>query len=77
VVYRNDLPARHWIRVRPVGLPGNRAAAGAKIRLYAPGTQQLLWYEQMAVYDSQAAASYYSFAETDSAASCRPWSTAF
>jgi hypothetical protein len=65
LVYRNDLPARHWIRVRPVGLPGNRAAAGAKIRLYAPGTQQLLWYEQVAVYDSQAAASYYSFAETE------------
>ena len=60
-VYRNDLPARHWINVRPVGLPGNRGAAGAKIRLYAPGTKELLWYEQVTIYDSQAAASYYSF----------------
>jgi hypothetical protein len=64
-VYRNDLPAQHWINVRPVGLPGNRGAAGAKIRLYAPGTKQLLWYEQVSIYDSQAAASYYSFAQTE------------
>ncbi|MGA2032998.1 MAG: VCBS repeat-containing protein [Thermoguttaceae bacterium] len=64
-VYRNDLPARHWINVRPVGLPGNRGAAGAKIRLYVPGAMQLLWYEQVAIFDSQAAASYYSFAQTE------------
>ena len=64
-VYRNDLPAQHWLNVRPVGLPGNRGAAGAKIRLYAPGSQQLLWYEQVAIYDSQAAASYYGLAQTE------------
>ena len=64
-VYRNDLPAQNWLRVRPVGLAGNRGAAGAKIRLYAPGTQQLLWYEQVAIYDSQASASYYAFAQTE------------
>ena len=63
--YRNDLPARNWINVRPVGLPGNRGAAGAKIRLYVPGTRQLLWYEQIAIYDSQAAASYYAYAQTE------------
>jgi hypothetical protein len=64
-VYRNNLPARNWLRVRPIGLPGNKGAAGAKIRLRAPGTGQLLWYEQVAIYDSQAAASYYAYAETE------------
>jgi hypothetical protein len=64
-VYRNDLPAQNWINVRPTGRPGNRGAAGAKIRIYAPGTQELLWYEQVAIYCSQAAASYYAFAETE------------
>ncbi len=64
-VYRNDLPAQNWIAVRPVGLPGNRGAAGAKIRVYAPGTRRLLWYEQVAIYDSQASASCYAFAQTE------------
>lgn len=64
-VYRNDLPAQHWLRVRPVGLPGNRSAAGAKIRIYAAGSRQLLWYEQVAIYDSQAALSYYAYAQTE------------
>jgi len=64
-VYRNDLPSQNWINVRPGGLPGNRGAAGAKIRLYAPGTRQLLWHEQVTIYDSQASASYYSFAQTE------------
>jgi hypothetical protein len=64
-VYRNDLPPQNWLRVRPVGLPGNRGAAGAKIRLYEPGTRNLLWYEQVAIFNSQAAQSYYSFAETE------------
>jgi len=64
-VYRNNLPPQHWINVRPIGLPGNRGAAGAKIRIFAPGTKQLLWYEQVAIYDSQAALSCYSFAQTE------------
>jgi len=64
-VYRNDLPKQHWLRVRPVGRPGNRGAAGAKIRVTAPKTGELLWYEQVAIYDSQAAASYYSYAVTE------------
>jgi len=64
-VYRNDLPAQNWINVRPVGLPGNRGAAGAKIRLYVPGSKQLLWHEQVAIYDSQTSASYYSFPQTE------------
>ena len=58
-VYRNDLPPRNWIRVRPRGRGGNRGAPGAKIRIYAHDTRQLLWYEQVAIYNSQAAASYY------------------
>ena len=64
-VYRNDLPPRGWLRVRPVGRRGNSAAAGATIRLFAPGTQQLLWYEQVAIYCFQAANSYYGHATTE------------
>jgi len=59
------LPAQHWINIRLVGRPGNRGAAGAKIRLYASGSDRLLWFEQVAIYDSQASASYYSFAQTE------------
>ena len=58
-LYRNDNPARNWLRVRPIGHAGNRGAAGAKIRLYASGTQQLVGYESVAIYCFQAAASYY------------------
>jgi hypothetical protein len=64
-VYRNDLPGQHWLKVRPIGRPGNRGAAGAKIRLTEPGTGELLRHEQVAIYDSQAAASYYSYAVTE------------
>jgi hypothetical protein len=58
-IYRNDNPARNWLRVRPIGHAGNRGAAGAKIRLFASGTQQLVGYEAVAIYCFQAAASYY------------------
>jgi RNA polymerase sigma factor (sigma-70 family) len=64
-VYRNTLPVQNWVRVRPIGLPGNKGAAGAKVRVFAAGTRELLWYEQIAIYDSQAAQSYYGFAETE------------
>ena len=70
-VYRNDLPARNWLRVRPVGRPGNRGAAGAKIRIYQAGAgdqpeaKRLLWFEQVTIFDSQAVASYYALAETE------------
>ncbi len=64
-VYRNDLPARNWLRVRPVGGKGNRGAAGAKIRILEPGSGKLLGYEQVAIYDSQASTSYYGAAETE------------
>ena len=65
-MYRNDLPAQNWIRVRPVGASGNRGAAGAKIRLTEPGRpNQLLWYEQVMILNSQSAHSYYSYAQTE------------
>ncbi len=64
-LYHNDLPQQHWLNVRPVGRPGNRGAAGAKIRLYAPGTKNLLCYHQVSIYDSQASASYYNYALTE------------
>ncbi|HEY7426383.1 MAG TPA: VCBS repeat-containing protein [Gemmataceae bacterium] len=64
-VYRNDLPKNNWVNVRPIGRTGNRGAAGAKVRLYAPGTRDLLWYEQVTIYDSQAATCYYSYGCTE------------
>lgn len=64
-VYRNNLPGQNWLRVRPIGKPGNKGAAGAKVRLFAPSNQELLGYEQVAVYNSQSAQSYYGHAETE------------
>ncbi|MBL7152771.1 MAG: VCBS repeat-containing protein [Phycisphaerae bacterium] len=64
-VYRNDLPARNWLRIRLIGSHGNRGAAGAKIRIYTHDEGRLLWYEQVAIYDSQAAASYYALSVTE------------
>jgi hypothetical protein len=65
-VYRNDLPAQNWIRVRLVGAAGNRSAAGAKIRLTERGqSNKLLWFEQVTILDSQSAHSYYSLAPTE------------
>ena len=48
-----------------MGLAGNKGAAGAKISIYAAGTNQLLWYEQVATYDFQVATSYYGYGETE------------
>jgi hypothetical protein len=65
-VYRNDLPSQNWLRIRPVGVAGNRGAAGAKIRLTEPGNaQKLLWFEQVMILNSQSAHSYYSYAQTE------------
>jgi len=64
-VYRNDLPGRNWLRIRLTGARGNRGAACAKIRIYARDEDRLLWYEQVSIYDSQAAASYYALAATE------------
>jgi hypothetical protein len=64
-VYRNDLAPKNWLNVRPVGLAGNKGAAGAKIQIFEAGTNQLLWYEQIATYDFQVATSYYGYGETE------------
>ncbi|PYI79779.1 MAG: hypothetical protein DME26_22800, partial [Verrucomicrobia bacterium] len=65
-VYRNDLPAQNWIRVRLVGASGNRGAAGAKIRITESGNAgKLLWFEQVTILDSQSAHSYYSLVPTE------------
>jgi hypothetical protein len=64
-VYHNDLAPQDWLNVRLVGLAGNVGAAGAKISIYAAGTNQLLWYEQVAQYDFQVATSYYAYGETE------------
>jgi hypothetical protein len=65
-LYRNDLPKKHWIRVRAVGHAGHRGAPGAKIRVYAAGTTDLLWYEEVGIYCRQAQSGYgYHFAEEE------------
>jgi hypothetical protein len=65
-VYRNDLgPNNKWPNVRPIGLPRNVGAGGAKIRICAAGTNQFLWYEDVQNYDSQVAQSYYAYGETE------------
>ena len=65
-VYRNELPAQNWLRVRLTGAGGNRSAAGAKIRLTERSQpEKLLWFEQVTILDSQSAHSYYSLAPTE------------
>ncbi|MFO0966215.1 MAG: Calx-beta domain-containing protein [Gemmataceae bacterium] len=64
-VYRNDVAQGNWLNVRPVGLPGDAGAAGAKISIFAAGTNQLLWFEQIAQYDFQVATSYYGYGQTE------------
>jgi hypothetical protein len=65
-VYRNELPAQNWLRVRLIGAGGNRSAAGAKIRITERGQpEKLLWFEQVTLLDSQSAHSYYSLAPTE------------
>jgi hypothetical protein len=65
-VYRNELPAQNWLRIRLTSAGGNRSAAGAKIRITERGQpERLLWFEQMTILDSQSAHSYYSLAPTE------------
>jgi FG-GAP-like repeat len=65
-VYRNELPRQNWLRIRLSGAAGNRDAAGAEIRLAERGQPaSLLWFEQVAILDSQSAHSYYSLAPTE------------
>jgi hypothetical protein len=64
-VYHNDLAPQNWLNVRLVGNAGNVGAAGATIRIYAAGTNQVLWTEQVAQYDFQTATSYYGYDQTE------------
>jgi hypothetical protein len=64
-VYRNDLPKQNWVKVRPIGLAGNKGATGAKIRVYEAGTTKLLWYDEVIIRSKQVQQNYYSFAETE------------
>ncbi len=64
-VYRNDLPAQHWVNVRAVGAPGNRCASGAKIRVLEPGTGKLLWFEQVVIAGRQSVHTYYATPATE------------
>jgi len=65
-VYRNGVARGNWLRVRPVGAPGNRGAAGAKIRITDPAAGgRLLWCEQVQVIASQSAHSYYAHCQTE------------
>jgi urease beta subunit len=64
-VYHNDLAAQNWLNIRLAGLAGNVGAAGAKISIYAAGTNQLLWYEEVADYDFQVATSSYGYGQTE------------
>src|SRR4051812_5696088 len=62
---RNDLPKRHWLRVRPIGAAGNRSATGAKIRITEAASGKLLWYEQVALWGRQSFHSYYATGLTE------------
>ena len=64
-VYHNDLTPQNWLNVRLVGAAGNVNAAGAQIQIFAAGTTQLLWDEQVADYDFQVATSYYGYDQTE------------
>ncbi len=60
-LYRNDLPAQHWLNVRPVGLAGNKPGVNSQIRIYEAGTDNLLWFEEVLVFSKQAQQNYYAF----------------
>jgi MYXO-CTERM domain-containing protein len=64
-VYRNDLPRQNWVKVRPIGLPGNHAATGAKIRVYEASSTKLLWYEEIQIHAKQVEQNYYNFSDTE------------
>lgn len=65
ILYHNDLPARNWLNVRPIGAAGNKGAAGSTIRVFAAGTRKLLWCEEIVTYCKQAQQSYYAYGATE------------
>ena len=68
-VLHNDLPKQHFIRIRPVGAPGRRAAAGAKIRVYEPGglddPKKLIAYEEVSIWCHESGHAYYVPVQTE------------
>jgi RNA polymerase sigma-70 factor (ECF subfamily) len=64
-VYRNDLPAKNWLNVRAVGLPGNKGAMGSAIRVYEAGGEKLLWFEELSTTAKQVQLNAYFFVETE------------
>jgi len=58
MLLHNDLPRRHWLRVRLIGREGNRSAAGAKLVV---GGQT----EQIAHWGRQSFHSYYAATVTE------------
>jgi MYXO-CTERM domain-containing protein len=64
-IYRNDLPRRNWLAVRPVGLAGHKGAMGAKIAIYEAGTDKLLWFEEVMHWCQPIQQNYYGLAETE------------
>lgn len=64
-VYRNDLPAKKWLNVRPIGHPGNKVAMGAAITVYEAGTDHVLWFEEIRHHGPQIMQNTYSQAETE------------
>jgi MYXO-CTERM domain-containing protein len=60
-LYRNDLPAQHWLNIRPVGLPGNKPGVNSQVRIFEAGTDKLLWYEEVLAFSKQAQQNYYAF----------------
>ena len=70
LMLHNDLPKGHYVNVRPVGLPGNKPASGAKIRVYEAGAlndpAKLVSYQQAIYWGKQSAHwSPYTFGQTE------------
>jgi len=65
-LFHNDLPRRHWLRVRVLGKEGNRSAAGAQIRITpAADAGKILWHEQISIWGRQSFHSSYAAAVSE------------
>lgn len=64
-LYRNDVAAGNWLRVRAIGLPGRKAAPTAKIAVHDADTGELLHHTQLSLYCKQAQTVNYAHDETE------------
>ncbi|HWB74084.1 MAG TPA: FG-GAP-like repeat-containing protein [Nannocystaceae bacterium] len=64
-MYRNDVAAGNWVRVRAVGLPGRKAAPTAKIWVRPAGSDEVIGTTQLSIYCKQAQQTYYAFDESE------------